>query len=106
MTVAGTAVTSDDDGMVETEVTTGASDVTITLPSGDIGLNVGSLDPATDDGWKTRLFNMGFLWDPSVDDSDDEMIIALQDFQAQYQVPVSGQPDDATKAKLVEVYGC
>ncbi len=106
VTVAGTAVTTDGEGMVETEVAVGAGNLTATLPSGDIGLSAGSLDPTADTGWKTRLFNMGFLWDPSVDDSDDEMIVALEDFQAQYEIPVSGRPDDTTKAKIVEVYGC
>jgi hypothetical protein len=106
VTVAGAAVTTDGDGMVETDIAAGASNLTATLPSGDIGLSAGSLDPTADAGWKTRLFNMGFLWDPSVDDSDDEMIVALEDFQAQYEIPVSGRPDDATKAKIVEVYGC
>jgi hypothetical protein len=106
VSIAGTNVTSDDDGMVETEVTAGGSSLTATLPSGDIGLSVGGLDPTADAGWKTCLFNMGFLWDPSVDDSDDEMIVALEDFQAQYEIPVSGRPDDATKAKIMEVYGC
>jgi len=106
VTVAGSSLTTDGDGMVEAEVADGASSVTATLPSGDIGLAVGSLDPSADTSWKARLFNLGFLWDPSADDTDDEMAIALQDFQAQYQIPLSGQADDATKAKLVEVYGC
>ena len=34
------------------------------------------------------------------------MILALQDFQAQFQIEVTGKLDDATKAKLAEVYGC
>jgi len=109
VTVAGTAVTSDGDGMVETEVTTAPQDLQAILPSGNVALNVGSLNPqddSGDDGYKVRLFNMGFLWDANADPTDDEMIIAVQDFQAQYKVPVSGQLDGATKAKLVEVYGC
>jgi hypothetical protein len=109
VTVAGTAVTSDGDGMVETEITAAPQNLPTTLPSGDIALDVGSLNPqddSSDDGYKTRLFNMGFLWDTNAGPTDDEMIIAVQDFQAQYQTDVSGQLDDATKAKLVEVYGC
>jgi peptidoglycan hydrolase-like protein with peptidoglycan-binding domain len=34
------------------------------------------------------------------------MLIALQDFQAQYKLTVSGQLDDATKAQLLQVHGC
>ena len=109
VTVAGAAATSDGDGMVEVDVSQGAGSVPATLPGGDVGLNVGGLDPAdagSASGWKTRLFNMGFLWDPDAAEGEDEMIIALQDFQAQYQIETSGQLDEATKAKLVEVHGC
>jgi hypothetical protein len=109
VTVAGATRTSDGDGMVEVDASQGAGSVLATLPGGDVALNVGGLKPADldgDAGWRTRLFNMGFLWDPAATEGDDEMMIALQDFQAQYQIDVSGQLDDATKAKLVESYGC
>jgi hypothetical protein len=49
---------------------------------------------------------MGFLWDATVEDTDDEMVIALQDFQAQYSLTISGQLDDATKQQLLKVHGC
>jgi len=106
--VAGSAVTTDGDGMVETEVSQGPQNISATLPDGEIALGVGELDPqdSSDAGFKMRLFNMGFLWDTDVAPSDDEMVIALQDFQAEYKIKLSGQLDDATKAKLVEVYGC
>ena len=41
-----------------------------------------------------------------MEDSDDELLIALQDFQAQYSLTVSGQLDDATKGQLLQVHGC
>jgi hypothetical protein len=110
VSIAGTNVIADGDGMVETEVNEGSQNVQATLPSGEVALHVGSLNPQddsnSDDGFKMRLFNMGFLWDTNVDPSDDEMVIALQDFQAEYKIKLSGQLDDATKAKLVDVYGC
>jgi hypothetical protein len=74
-----------------------------------VDLVVGGLNPSDDTsvaGYKARLYNMGFLWDPTVPDSDDEMLIALQDFQAQYSLTISGQLDDATKAQLVQTHGC
>lgn len=109
VTVAGTTVTSDSEGMIEVEVVQGSGEVTATLPTGEVILNPGGFDPqedSSDDGFKARLFNMGFLWDASAGPGDDEMVIALQDFQAEYKLMLSGQLDDATKAKLVEVYGC
>jgi hypothetical protein len=107
VTVAGAALTTDGDGLVEADVKPGVGTISTTLPSGDVGLSVGALSPVEDGtGVKIRLFNLGFLWDPGAQESDDEMVFALQDFQAQYHIDISGQLDDATKAKLVEVYGC
>jgi len=108
VSIAGTNVTSDDDGMVETEVSQGPQNISATHPDGEVALSVGGLDPqdSSEDGFKMRLFNMGYLWDTNAETSDDEMVIALQDFQAQYKIELSGLLDDATKAKLVEVYGC
>ncbi len=74
-----------------------------------LALQVGRLAPIDDDsdaGWKARLYNLGFLWDCTASDDDDEMVIALQDFQAQYQLQTTGQFDDATKAQLAQAYGC
>jgi hypothetical protein len=109
VTVAGTALTTDGSGLVEATVDKSAKDVTLVDASGlETALSLGGLNPAddpTDAGYKARLYNMGFLWDSSVDDTDGEMVIALQDFQAQYSLTVSGQLDDATKAQLVQSYG-
>ena len=71
-------------------------------------LDLGAINPTddtTDAGYKARLFNLGFLWDPTVADTDDEMLIALQDFQAEYSLTISGQLDEATKAHLTQTYG-
>jgi hypothetical protein len=109
VTVAGNTLTTDGSGLCEVDLDKAARDVTAKLPNGDIDLKPGTLNPAedpTDAGWRARLYNVGFLWDPGVDDTDPEMIIALEDFQAQYSLQMSKQLDDATKAKLLQVYGC
>ncbi len=110
VTLAGGALTTDGQGLVEAPVDKGARTVSLALPGGEqVDLNVGGLNPSDDasvSGYKARLYNLGFLWDPTVDDSDDEMVIALQDFQAEYALTVSGQLDDATKSQLVQAYGC
>ena len=38
--------------------------------------------------------------------ADEEMVIALQDFQAQAGMPVTGPLDHATKAQIIQVHGC
>ena len=108
VTVAGTALTTDGNGLVEASIDKTAQRVPLDVASAEGDLDVGALNPpddATDAGYKARLFNLGFLWDDTVDDTDDEMVVALQDFQAQYALDTSGQLDDATKAQLLQTYG-
>jgi hypothetical protein len=109
VTVAGTSLTTDGDGLVEATVDKSAKDATLDDASGnEVDLVLGGLNPsddASDAGYKARLYNLGFLWDATVDDTSDEMVIALQDFQAQYSLPVNGQLDDTTKAQLTQTYG-
>ena len=109
VTVAGTSLTTDGNGLVEAAVDKSARDATLASSGSEVDLVPGGLNPSddpTDAGYKARLYNLGFLWDDAVDDADDEMVIALQDFQAQYSLQVSGQLDGATKAQLLQVYGC
>jgi hypothetical protein len=107
--VAGTSLTTDGNGLVQAAIDKSATGSTFDDPQGnEVDLLVGGLNPSedtSDAGYKARLYNMGFLWDTSVADTDDEMIVALQDFQAQYSLTVSGQLDDATKAQLLQSYG-
>ena len=65
-----------------------------------------TVDDTTEAGWKARLYNLGFLTDPTLDDTDGEVVFALQDFQAEHLLDVSGAFDDATKSKLKDVHGC
>jgi hypothetical protein len=110
VTVSGNALTTDGDGVVELTIDKNAKDAPLDTPSSqEVDLTVGGLNPSEDTtvaGYKARLFNLGFLWDPTVADADDEMIIAVQDFQAQHQLPVTGELDDATTTQLLQAYGC
>jgi hypothetical protein len=96
------------DGSVEAPVAKDAQQVSLSGGAAQT-LSLGALNPSddeTDAGWRARLANLGFLWDPTAEDDDDESVIALQDFQAEYGLTVNGQLDDTTKSKIVEVYGC
>ena len=35
-----------------------------------------------------------------------ELLAAIEEFQCDYGMPVTGDMDDTTRAKLMEVYGC
>jgi N-acetylmuramoyl-L-alanine amidase len=110
VTLAADTVTTDGEGLVEATVDKNAKDAPLDTPfSPEVDLSVGDLNPSddtSDSGYKARLYNLGFLWDPTVDETDAEMLIALEDFQAQYALPISGQLDDATKAQLLQAHGC
>jgi len=108
-TLGGTALTSDGDGVVEIPVDKLATSSTLTVDGTDQAMSIGRLntvDDTTQAGWKARLFNLGFLIDPTVPDGDGELLFALQDFQAEHKLDVSGTFDDATKSKLKDVHGC
>jgi N-acetylmuramoyl-L-alanine amidase len=108
-TLDGTALTSDGDGVVEIPVDKLATSSTLTVDGTDQAMSIGRLntvDDTTQAGWKARLFNLGFLIDPTLDDTDGEVLFALQDFQAEHSLDVSGTFDDATKSKLKDVHGC
>jgi hypothetical protein len=108
-TLGGTALTSDGDGVVEIPVDKLATSSTLTVDGTDQAMAIGRLntvDDTTQAGWKARLFNLGFLLDPTLPDGDGELLFALQDFQAEHSLDVSGTFDDATKSKLKDVHGC
>jgi hypothetical protein len=108
LTIAGTELATDGTGLIEANVEKLDQVVQVQCGGSTFVLTVGAINPpddTSDAGYKARLYNLGFLWDPSVDDSDDEMVIALQDFQAQYQLPITGQLDDATKTQLAQTHG-
>jgi N-acetylmuramoyl-L-alanine amidase len=80
-------------------------------------LNVGHLDPANEpSGCAQRLVHLGYLG-AGPDDAENAKYVttdearawvsfALASFQTDQGLPSTGQLDDATVAKLVQVYGC
>ena len=111
LTVADSQLTTDGDGFVDVEVDEQPQSVSLKIAGLDDSLDItlGALaDPGDqgDSGWRARLYNLGFLWDPTAADDDDETVVALEDFQAQYQLPVTGKLDDATLAQIGQVHGC
>jgi len=67
-------------------------------------LDFGHLDPVTEDtGACARLINLGFL--SSEDASDNEYRTAIEAFQEQYDLEMTGEMNEATRNKLLEVHG-
>jgi hypothetical protein len=106
--------TTDGDGVVEVPVAADATSgqLRVELPNDDPkaafrwNLKIGHLDPAdTESGWLGRLRNLGYY--RAVDDDDDaiERNSAVEEFQCDQGLDVTGTCDADTQSKLVEVHG-
>jgi hypothetical protein len=96
-------VTSDGDGKVERPIPRSATTGSIQLADQAADFMIGFLEPAdTDSGVRNRLVNLGYLDDP---EDDDAAALAIEDFQIDQKLDVTGTIDDATRAKVVEVHG-
>jgi hypothetical protein len=81
------------------------ADASATLANAEVSLalRIGGLDPPdSDSGVDMRLMNLGYMLIP---DDDQERKLALEELQIDNGLTVTGTLDDATRAKLVEVYG-
>ena len=68
-------------------------------------LKLGRLEPAdSEKGVRVRLVNLGFLGD--VNAKRAEYKSALEQFQKACSLTVTGEPDEATRKKLLEEHGC
>jgi len=101
-------LTSDQDGKIEQTIAIPAETGALRIPS--LGMNlpihIGYLDPdGEDSGWKARLINLGYLAGVLGAPDDERFHAALEEFQCDQNLKVTGDPDPATRAKLKEVHG-
>lgn len=73
-------------------------------------ISVGHLDPVEElAGVRQRLNNLGFYCEPNggaiPGEIDESLRLALLGFQHTVEIEQTGEPDDATRAKLVELHG-
>ena len=72
----------------------------------DVPLKIGHMDPAEEDsGWVARLVNLGYHHGQLGDMTDEWLPIAIEEFQCDHGLKVTGLLDDATRSKLREVHG-
>jgi hypothetical protein len=72
----------------------------------EIHLSIGGLDPHTEiSGIQARLSNLGFDTGPVDGVMGPRTEQALRDFQDQYNLTVTGRPDESTCEKLKNVHG-
>lgn len=98
---------TDASGKIEQTIPGKARSGTLILRGGKEkhALNIGNLDPLDEvSGVQQRLNNLGFSCGTEDGKLNEALSQALAKFQAKHDLPVTGQTDDAVKAKLKEFY--
>jgi N-acetylmuramoyl-L-alanine amidase len=109
---------TDGEGLVLQTFRGRAKGATLTIQGRHIALAFGEINPLKDapdegaTGGRERLKNLGYdVGEDGTDDADDNGLdggtrTAVALFQHHAALPVTGDFDDATMAKLVELHGC
>ncbi len=73
----------------------------------DLAIGIGHLDPVEEEsGLRARLRNLGYDAGPLGFDDEGELRSAIEEFQCDHSLKVTGVNDGTTREKLREVYGC
>ncbi|TVQ62671.1 MAG: peptidoglycan-binding protein [Phycisphaerales bacterium] len=93
------------DGEVEIKIPPDAKEGVLTLGGQEVHVvSIGGLDPVEETrGVQQRLANLGYDAYPFTGTLDTKTRRALMNFQSDHKLTVSGRPDDATRAKLLEL---
>lgn len=100
--------TTDADGKLEQSIPPNAKKGKLFLGKKreEYKLNLGHMDPHNElIGIQKRLNNLGFHCGPANGDLTPQTTEALKAFQKKHQLTESGEVDEATKNKLLEIYG-
>jgi N-acetylmuramoyl-L-alanine amidase len=93
-------------GDVELTIARSSHFFQIALGGYESELHVGRLDPISEDtGVNARLVNLGYLHGAPEDADGDELALAVEEFQADAQLLVTGTIDEATRNQLVVMHG-
>ncbi len=103
---------TDEDGRIEVPMSGNKRRGKLILNPGteeeeEFALQLGHISPVSElSGVKQRLTNLTFDCGDVSDEMTAGLETALRAFQQKYDLPVTGEPDQATRDKLVEVHGC
>lgn len=103
--------TTDANGMLEHCIPPNANEAKLTVGKEDeqdeYTLRLGRIDPIDEiTGVQSRLNNLGFNCGKADGVFGAKTEVALKEFQKKYSLPESGRADQATRNKLVGLYGC
>ena len=100
-------VSTGDDGTILREIPKTARKGKLVLPDMEISLMIGHLDPVEEkSGQMARLNNLGYEAGDVGSPDPERFRSAVEEFQCDQDMDVTGDCDDATQAQLKSVHGC
>jgi hypothetical protein len=100
-------LTTDGDGKIEQAIPRDAHDGLLTVHDIEIPLKIGNLDPVEEPtGQQARLNNLGYRPGPVGEDNPEQFRSAVEEFQCDQGMKVTGDCDSATQRRLQKVHGC
>jgi N-acetylmuramoyl-L-alanine amidase len=99
---------TDSKGRIEQEITTASKTGILKIPDleYEFPVKIGYLDPVDEDtGWRARLINLGYHAGPLNGSNKLLLKYAVEEFQCDYKLKVTGTLDASTRAKLKEMHG-
>lgn len=94
-------------GMLTKDIPRSARAGNIETTDDQVPMAIGELDPVTEEsGQLARLMNLGYYRRPLSPIDEDERKSAIEEFQCDEEMPVTGTCDAATQDKLQTVHGC
>ena len=98
---------TDADGMVDQKIAADAVNGLFQIFEMEIPVKIGYLDPAdTGPGARERLTNLGYYWGPQDDSDPVSLQSAIEEFQCDNGLKVTGKLDSTTQQKLKSQNGC
>ena len=99
--------TTDRDGKIKEEIPRDAKNGMLTIDDTELPLMIGHLDPVEKTtGQQARLNNLGYSAGPVGEDRPLQFRSAVEEFQCDQGMKVTGDMDAATRARLEKVHGC
>ncbi len=99
--------TTDEDGILSVRISDTAEIGTLTIGENPVTVRIGHLDPVDlISGWQGRLMNLGYYSGVVGQADDPRSQIAVEEFQLDNGLQVTGVVDGATRSALLAAHGC
>ncbi len=97
---------TDAEGWIKCPIMPDVTDGSLTLETGEVyNFEIGTVRPVKSlRGLQNRLRNLGYYGGAIDGEMSSELSAAIEKFQMHYQLPATGQADEATESKLLELH--